>query len=113
MTLRRFTVRWTEQATEDLEEIGVSVARRSATSARRVLSRLETRASKLSTLALRGRVVPELEPFGIRQWRELIEAPYRIVYSLDGHRVNVMAVLDARRDLQDELLLRLIRSRDS
>lgn len=55
--------------------------------------------------------MPELEPFGIRDWRELIEAPYRIVYAVQGKRVNVMAVLDGRRDLQDELLLRLVRSR--
>lgn len=111
MSTRRFVVRWTEQATEDLEEIGAFLARRSPAAARRILSKLERRASKLSQLPPRGRVVPELEPFGIREWRELIEPPYRIVYALTERRVSVMAVLDGRRDLQDELLLRLVRSR--
>lgn len=111
MAVRRYTVRWTEQATEDLESIAVYLARRSPVAARRVVAKLEARASKLARLPARGRVVPELESFGIHEWRELIDAPYRIVYATNGRRVNVMAVLDGRRDLQDELLLRLVRSR--
>ena len=111
MTLRRYTVRWTEQATEDLESIAMFIARRSPATARRVVAKLEARASRLSTLPPRGRVVPELESFGIHEWRELIETPYRIVYATSGRQVNVLAVLDGRRDLQDELLLRLVRSR--
>ena len=47
--------------------------------------------------------------FGIRNWRELIVKPYRIIYRIDEDTVNVLAVLDGRRDLQDLLLERLIR----
>lgn len=95
---------------QDLEGIGSFLASRSPAVARRVLSKLEKRALTLSAFPPRARVVPELEPFGIRDWRELIEPPYRIVFAVAGKRVNVMAVLDGRRDLQDELLLRLVRS---
>lgn len=96
---------------QDLEEIGSFLASRSPSAARGIMAKLEKRASTLSTLPPRARVVPELQPFGIRDWRELIEPPYRIVFAVAGKRVNVMAVLDGRRDLQDELLLRLVRSR--
>jgi plasmid stabilization system protein ParE len=54
-------------------------------------------------------VVPELAHFGIRNWRELIVKPYRIIYRIDEDTVNVLAMLDGRRDLQDLLLERLIR----
>jgi GrpB-like predicted nucleotidyltransferase (UPF0157 family) len=38
------------------------------------------------------------------------DRPYRIVYRISGNTVVVLAVLDGRRDLQDVLLERLVRS---
>jgi len=58
---------------------------------------------------LRGRLVPELLHTGISQYRELISAPWRIVYRVERQQVLIMAVLDSRRDLQAVLLNRLAR----
>jgi plasmid stabilization system protein ParE len=54
--------------------------------------------------------VPELSRFGMRSWRELVVRPYRILYRVSGGTVTVLVVFDARRDLEDLLLERLLRT---
>ena len=76
----------------------------------RLLERIEGRASSLESSPMRGRVVPELAHFGMRTWRELVVRPYRLVYRVEGDTVTVLAVFDARRDLEDVLLERLLRT---
>jgi len=73
------------------------------------LHKLESKAALLFALPNRGRIVPELLHTGISQYRELISAPWRIVYRVESQRVLIMAVLDSRRDLQTVLLNRLAR----
>jgi addiction module RelE/StbE family toxin len=107
MTRRK--VVWATSARRDLEAIVAYLADRSPQAALSTLDRLEARAKSLTTLADRGRVVPELGRLHIRQYRELVVPPYRVVYRVRGRRALVLAVLDARRSLEDILLDRLIR----
>ncbi len=109
MARRSFRVQWAETAARDLEELISYIAADSPLNAERILDKLEKRARTLESTPVRGRVVPELAHFGIRNWRELIVKPYRIIYRVDEDTTNVLAVLDGRRDLQDLLLERLIR----
>lgn len=94
----------------DLEEIVGFVASESPSDATRLLERIERRAAALDSTPQRGRCVPELLYFGMRTWRELIVRPYRIVYRVDRDSVTVLAVFDGRRDLEDVLLERLVRT---
>lgn len=57
----------------------------------------------------RGRIPPELERIGIREFREIICNPYRIIYTIMKSQVVVYCILDGRRDLQDLLEERLLR----
>ena len=107
MTRRR--VRCARSARRDLEAIVAYLADRSPQAALATLDRLEARAKTLATLAERGRVVPELARLHVREFRELVVPPYRVVYRVDGPRVVVLACLDGRRSLEDILLDRLIR----
>ncbi len=109
MARRSFRVQWAEAAVRDLEELMSYIAADSPLNAERILDKLEKRAQTLESTPVRGRVVPELAHFGIRNWRELIVKPFRIIYRIDEDTVNVLAVLEGRRDLQDLLLERLIR----
>jgi hypothetical protein len=54
-------------------------------------------------------VVPELAAIGVRGYREIICAPWRIVYRIAGLKVYVLAVLDSRPNVEDLLLDRLLR----
>jgi hypothetical protein len=56
-----------------------------------------------------GRIVPELKEQGIQTYRELIVAPWRIVYRVSDTTVFVLSVIDSRRNVEDILLDRLIK----
>ncbi len=105
-----FRVLWTETAVRDLEDIISFIATDSPGNAAAVLARLKERAAALEANPMRGRVVPELALFGITTWREMIVKPHRLIYRVEADSVFVLAVLDGRRDLEDLLLQRLVRS---
>ena len=75
----------------------------------RLIDHLQKACSRLKTMPERGRIPPELERIGIREFREIIFKPYRIIYSLVKSHVLVYSILDGRRDLQDLLEERLLR----
>jgi addiction module RelE/StbE family toxin len=97
MTVRHYHVQWTQTAVEDLLAIGEYIGRDSEQAALAVSERLQERASSLCTLAERGRIVPELAERGIREYRELVCPPWRMIYRVVQGAVFVHAVLDARR----------------
>lgn len=102
---------WAAAAQRDLEAIVDYIADREPANALKVFGRLQARAMTLHSQTLRGRHVPELHDLGINAYRELIESPWRIIYRSTDDRIYVVAVLDARRDLQAVLLDRLLQSR--
>ncbi len=104
-----FTVVWTKAAETDLECIVDFIADDSVDVALAVFGRIRERAATLNNFPGKGRVVPELHLHGIVQYREMIVAPWRIIYRIDGNKVNVISVLDSRRNLEDLLLERLSR----
>lgn len=104
-----FRVMWSVIAREDLRGIAGFIAEDDDDAALAVVRKLREHAVSLSTFPERGRVVPELRQHGILSYRELIVAPWRVVYRIDGKTVSVTAVLDGRRNLEDLLLERLTR----
>lgn len=109
MARHLFSVVWTKAAEADLECIVDFIADDSIDAAIAVFSRIRERAATLDNFPDKGRVVPELHQHGITQYRELIAAPWRIMYRIDGTKVYVISVVDSRRNLEDLLLERLSR----
>ena len=81
----------------------------SVAKADKLIDDLQKACSRLKTVPERGRILPELERIGIREFREIILKPYRIIYGIVKSRVFVYCILDGRRDLQDLLEERLLR----
>lgn len=106
---RRLSVEWATVAARDLTEIVEYIAREDPGAALGILDALEAKASSLETFATRGRIVPELLGIQLREYRELLVTPYRIIYRVEKARVVVVAVFDGRRNLEDILLDRLLR----
>jgi len=75
----------------------------------RLIDNFQKTCSSLKTMPERGRIPPELERIGIREFREIISKPYRIIYSVVKSQVFVYCILDGRRDLPDLLEERLLR----
>lgn len=96
-----------ESAVRDLEAIARFISRDAPANARRVLERLESKTDDLARFPERGRIVPELARFGIVEYREVITRPYRVVYRLRGRHVQVLAVIDGRRQAEDLLFERM------
>ncbi len=111
MSPRVYRLDWAEAARRDLLAIVEYLVERNPNAAASTLDRLERRAEALKRHPERGRLIPELERLQIREYRELIVEPYRLLYRVAGRRILVLGVLDSRRNLEDLLLDRLARAR--
>lgn len=105
----KYKVHWTYAADRDLESIIEFIARDDTEAAIGILQRIRKAASGLDSTPNRGRIVPELEEFGLRIYRETLSPPWRIIYRISSSDVFVLAVIDSRRNVEDILLERLIR----
>lgn len=85
-------VRWTEQAADDLVAIRDFVRRDSAAYAQLVVERLYSSIDQLRSFPDSGRMVPEREQPDLR---ELVRAPYRIVYRRHTEVVEILTVFHA------------------
>jgi toxin ParE1/3/4 len=52
------------------------------------------RVGDLDQFARRGRVVPEI---GLSAYREILHAPYRVIYRVDASRVLILTLRHSRR----------------
>lgn len=104
-----YRVLWTRPAVRDLEVILERIQATDPLNARNLHGRFRKAASSLRTHPQRGRVVPELSDHGITTYRELIMAPWRIVFRVHERDVYVVVVVDGRRNVEDVLLDRLTR----
>lgn len=110
MTARRYSVVWTEVASNDAERLAGYLVDEAPLRAEAILDRIIARARSLERSPERGRNLPELRSVGDRSWREVQEPPWRILYRIVGAKVEIHGVLDGRRSLDDVLLERLLQS---
>ncbi|PIQ45591.1 MAG: plasmid stabilization protein [Deltaproteobacteria bacterium CG12_big_fil_rev_8_21_14_0_65_43_10] len=104
----KYDIIWAGVAENDLKVIIEYIATDSPANALKTLKKIKQKASSLYTLPERGRIVPELQDQGILFYRELIVPPWRIIYRISEMKVYVLSVLDARQNVEDILLKRLI-----
>jgi plasmid stabilization system protein ParE len=104
----KYDIIWAGVAENDLKVIIEYIATDSSANALKTLKKIKQKASSLYTLPERGRIVPELQDQGIMFYRELIDPPWRIIYRISEMKVYVLSVLDARQNVEDILLKRLI-----
>ena len=106
--IRRFRVQWSDVARRDLARVIDYIVLESPANGKRVFQRIKKTAGSLERAPARGRVVPELMAHGVTQYRELILAPWRLMYRIADHTVFVLAFIDSRRNVEDILLHRLL-----
>ena len=106
--IQKDDILWAGVAENDLKGIIEYIAIDSPADALRIFKKIKQKASSLYTLPERGRIVPELQEQGILLYREWVVPPWRIVYRISEMRGYVLSVLDARQNVEDILLKRLI-----
>jgi addiction module RelE/StbE family toxin len=106
---RKYFVNITKTAKNNLKEIIKFISKNNPMNALSILKRIENRISTLDHFPERGGYVPELFKNNIKDYRQLLESPWRIIYKIDNNIVNVLLIIDSRRNTQDILVKRLIK----
>ncbi|GIK34507.1 MAG: hypothetical protein AMXMBFR45_12310 [Gammaproteobacteria bacterium] len=109
MAGRKHEVLLTAGAGQDLQSIYDYIAESDRkASADHVLDRLLEVIEGLSTLPDRGAFPAELVALGIRDYRQAVFKPYRVIYRVIGGKVYVYIIADGRRNMQSLLARRLL-----
>lgn len=105
----KYEVLLTSGAEKDLEALYDYIAEYDTlVSADYVLDKLLKVAESLSNFPERGTYPRELSEIGIREYRQVLFKPYRLIYRVIGERVLVYLIVDGRRDMQSLLSRRLL-----
>ena len=107
--METYSIIWAKAAEEDLISIIRYIHCRNPNAAKKAFFNIKARVSELDKLPERGRIVTELQQQGILQYREIIVAPWRILYRISNSRVYILSVIDSRQNVEDILLERLVR----
>lgn len=107
--MTRYKVLLTAGAERDLEDLyGYIAEYDSPSNAEYVLDRLTQVAASLATFPERGSHPQELLALGIREYRQSLFKPYRVIYRVIGKQVIIYLIADGRRDMQSLLSRRLL-----
>ncbi len=88
---------WTDQAINDIGDIGDYIAENSEKYAKLTVQKLFERPDILKTFPQAGRTVPEKNDENVR---ELIEGNYRIIYQVvSADQISILTVYHSARDL--------------
>ncbi len=104
-----YDIFWVVSAEHDLKEVIDFIARENPENTLKILKDIREKTSELKRYPERGRIVPELQSQGISLYRELLVPPWRIIYRIKDAQVNVLSMIDGRRNVEDILLERLIK----
>ena len=109
MAGRNYDVLLTVGAEQDLESIYDYIAEFDCqANADYVLDRLLEVVENLSTFPERGAYPKELVGLGIREYRQTVFKPYRVIYRVTAQKVHIYVIADGRRDMPSLLARRLL-----
>jgi toxin ParE1/3/4 len=107
--MSRYTVTLDRDAEQDLEEIVAYIADHdSVARAIAVADNIERQVEALAAFPHRGAFPRELLEYDIRDFREAIFGPYRIIYRVVKRDVVIVLIADGRRDMRALLARRLL-----
>ncbi len=105
----KYDVRITEGAERDLAEIVTYLMEHEGSQvADRILEGLLDTADNLTVFPERGSHPKELLKLGIRDFRQVMFQPYRLIYRIVGRKIFLLVAADGRRDFQSLLERRVL-----
>jgi toxin ParE1/3/4 len=109
MAAEKREVRWSEPAESDLWSIIEFIDQDRPLTAQSTLLKIRKRAQSLRDAPQKGRRIPEFERLGLLEYREIVISVWRLFYRISGREIEVVALFDSRRNVEDLLFLRLTR----
>jgi len=104
-----YKVEITQSAVNDLKEIISFISKNNPKTALLILDKIQKKIKTLDHFPYRGSYVPELLSKNIKDYRQLTEEPWKIIYRVDNDIVNVLVIVDSRRNLQDILIRKFVK----
>jgi toxin ParE1/3/4 len=105
----KFGALLTDGAEQDLEAIHDYISEFDCVAnANCVLDELMDVVESLSRVPERGSYPKELVSLGIKEYRQTVFKPYRVIYRVTGRQVIIYLIADGRRDMQSVLSRRLL-----
>jgi len=105
----KYIVNITQNAENDLDEIITYIAQNNPQIAIKIMEKIQARIKTLDHFPNRGGYVPELLAKNIKDYRQTIESPWKIIYKVDDDTVNILTIIDSRRNLHDILIKKLLK----
>jgi len=93
-----YTLKWSEEALEDIESIATYIEKNSSVYAKSVVSKFFEKAELLQEFPKTGRIVPEFDNETIR---EIFVYSYRFIYKIEKDVVLLVAVVHGKRLLEN------------
>ena len=108
--MKTYQVKITHEAERDIEDIYNYITMNdSIDNAEYVLEKLEELILSLAEAPERGHYPEELSIQGIKDFKEVIFKPYRVIYEISASKVIIHLCVDGRRDMKSLLERRLLR----
>jgi len=92
-------VHWTDHARQQLRAIHDYIADDAPVYADQIVNELTDRSAQLGNFPHSGRRVPEYDAPDIR---EVIAAPYRLVYRINTDKIDILSVLHGAQKLPED-----------
>ena len=100
---------WSQDASDDLVEIITYIKERSSKQiANEIYLRIINHVEKIVIFPESGRLIPEFLALGIIDIREIIETPWRIFYRVETSGVQIISIIDGRRNVEELLFKKVI-----
>ena len=106
--IEEYFVNMTQTAEDDLNEIIEYIAQNNPRNAIKIMERIKAKVDSLDHFPYRGSLVPELLARNIKDYRQVTELPWKIIYKINGNIVNVLTIIDSRRNLKEVLIKKLL-----
>lgn len=107
--MKKYQVDWTDRAKQAVRDILAYFPPEDIAHAEKILEGFFAAGDSLEIFPNRGREVPELKNLGNTNIRELFYKPWRIIYEVHSTNVEILSVIDGRRDLDEALMETLLR----
>ncbi len=105
--MQHFEVILSRFAENDLKEIIAYFFEINPEYTRDLYNKIKQKILELKVFPSRGKIVPELEKQGIIKYRQILVGNYRIIYTIKNNSVNILIIIDSRRNLEEILLNKL------
>ena len=107
--IKEYSVKMTQSAEDDLNEIIEYIYQNNPRTALMIMEKISAKINTLDHFPYRGGHVPELLAKNIKDYRQISEKPWKIYYKINNNIVNVLAIIDSRRNLKDILINKLFK----